>query len=97
MRLLANTDQTSLRGKRDPLNGLHSTQGKLLLQNFEISHGIDLYSVLVSARVFKINSSTKKLRRKNKPHFVSRNLTTINRKNRNVKAKTHRLTISPPR
>jgi hypothetical protein len=85
MRLLANADETSPRGYRDPLKGMQSTQGISLLKNFEISPGLSLYSVLVSAGLIQLKhtvtepteiksySSNKKLRRKRKFYFVSRN------------------------
>ena len=46
MRLLANADQTSARGQRDPLKGIHTAQGKLLMQDFEITTGLTLFYLL---------------------------------------------------
>lgn len=53
MRLLANADQTSARGQRDPLKGINTTQGKLLLKDFQITTGISLYDLLISVGYIK--------------------------------------------
>ncbi len=53
MRLLANADQTSVRGQRDPLKGIHTAEGKLLLKNFEITTGFTLFCLLITLGYIK--------------------------------------------
>ena len=53
MRLLANDDQSSLRGKRDPLKGIQTMQGQARLKEFKISGDLCLYDILLGAGLFK--------------------------------------------
>jgi len=53
MRLLANDDQSSLRGKRDPLKGMQTMQGQARLKEFKISGDLCLYDILLGAGLLK--------------------------------------------
>ena len=53
MRLLANEDQSSLRGKRDPLKGMQTMQGQARLKEFEITDTHCLYDILLTADIIK--------------------------------------------
>jgi len=53
MRLLANDDAHSLRGKRDPLEGMKTLQGQARLKEFKISGNFCLYEILLMAGCFK--------------------------------------------
>jgi hypothetical protein len=72
MRLLANADQTSPRGRRDPLKDMHTKQGQLLLKDFEITPELTLYKLLVSVGLLKAASVSTEHRRKKTFHFHSR-------------------------
>ena len=53
MRLLANNDQRSLRGKRDPMKGMLTVQAQARLKEFKISENLCLYDILLIAGFFK--------------------------------------------
>ena len=74
MRLLADADQTSARGQRNPLKGIHTSEGKLLLKNFEIAAGLNLYDQLVSINYVEEITSCKKLGQTNKRSIIKRRL-----------------------
>jgi hypothetical protein len=80
---LADTDKTSVRGQRDPLKGIHTAQGKLLLKDFEITEGLNLYIFLLSINYIqetpckkvahtRVYSFSLKRRRKKRHVFHSR-------------------------
>ena len=68
MRLLANTDKTSVRGQRDPLKGMHTMEGKLLLKDFEVTSGLSLCNLLISVDYFKETPRDKGSLPHNKAH-----------------------------
>ena len=53
MRLLANNDKYSVRGKRDPMKGMQTIQAQAHLKEFKISEDLCLYDILLIAGFFK--------------------------------------------
>ncbi|PBQ34043.1 hypothetical protein CNR22_20420 [Sphingobacteriaceae bacterium] len=47
MRLLADNDKVSLRGKRDPMKGMQTSEALSLLKEFKISENLCLYDLLL--------------------------------------------------
>jgi len=60
MRLLANDDNVSRRGARDPLKGMLTTQGRHRLRHFEITGGLSLHTVLVTTNFFTLPEERQK-------------------------------------
>ncbi|PBQ34676.1 hypothetical protein CNR22_23835 [Sphingobacteriaceae bacterium] len=53
MRLLADNDKESLRGKRDPMKGMQTRQAQALLKEFKITKDLCLYDILLIAGFIK--------------------------------------------
>lgn len=53
MRLLADHDQLSVRGRRDPLKGISTAKGLARLKDFEITVGLNLYDILSGTDLLK--------------------------------------------
>jgi hypothetical protein len=51
MRMLADNDRVSVRGKRNPWKGMLTEQGQITLKEFKITGELSLYDVLASAAV----------------------------------------------
>ena len=62
MRLLANDDKCSLRGKRDPQKGMQTTQGQARLKEFEITNSLCLYDILLTTDFLKEQQETQKVK-----------------------------------
>ncbi|PBQ32699.1 hypothetical protein CNR22_13250 [Sphingobacteriaceae bacterium] len=53
MRLLADNDKDSLRGKRDPMKGMQTIEARALLKEFKISENLCLYDLLLIEGLIK--------------------------------------------
>jgi hypothetical protein len=82
MRLLANDDTGSVRGKRDPRTGMNTEEGQKRLKSFKITRRLYLYKVLVKSGYLNNERESGGMAILTEPSLMSKNSSRRKRKDR---------------